>query len=100
MHQPLLRVFIGYDPVETVAWHTFAHSILRQSSIPVALVPVNLGNLGGKFTDDWALHSYNQSLDLCLPPLSVLVFRRDDVKSLKRAEEEERRAAEAAVPTA
>jgi hypothetical protein len=50
MHQPLLRVFIGYDPVETVAWHTFAHSILRQSSIPVALVPVNLRNLGGIYT--------------------------------------------------
>ena len=48
--QPLLRVFIGYDPVETVAWHTFAHSILRQSSIPVALVPVNIRNLGGIFT--------------------------------------------------
>ncbi|NBS67072.1 MAG: glycosyltransferase, partial [Betaproteobacteria bacterium] len=48
--QPLLRVFIGYDPVETVAWHTFAHSILRQSTIPVALVPVNIRNLGGIFT--------------------------------------------------
>jgi len=48
--QSLLRVFIGYDPVETVAWHTFAHSILRQSSIPVALVPVNIRNLGGIFT--------------------------------------------------
>ncbi|MFN9427574.1 MAG: 1,4-alpha-glucan branching protein GlgB, partial [Cyanobacteriota bacterium] len=44
----------------------------------------NIGNLGGKFTDDWALHSYEQSLDLCLPPLSVLVFRRDEVKSLER----------------
>lgn len=48
--QPLLRVFIGYDPVETVAWHTFAHSILRQSSIPVAFVPVNIRNLGGIYT--------------------------------------------------
>ena len=48
--QPLLRVFIGYDPVETVAWHTFAQSILRQSSIPIALVPVNIRNLGGIFT--------------------------------------------------
>ena len=44
----------------------------------------NLGNLGGKFTDDWAIHSYEQSLDLCLPPLSVLVLRRDEVKSLER----------------
>jgi 1,4-alpha-glucan branching enzyme len=41
----------------------------------------NLGNLGGKFTDQWGIHGYEQSLDLCLPPLSVLVFRRDEIRS-------------------
>jgi len=44
----------------------------------------NLGNLGGKFSDDWAIHGYQQSLDLCLPPLSVLVFRRDEKRSQER----------------
>jgi hypothetical protein len=47
MHDPLLRIFIGYDPVESVAWHTHAHSILERSSLPVALVPVNVANLRG-----------------------------------------------------
>jgi 1,4-alpha-glucan branching enzyme len=41
----------------------------------------NLGNLGGKFTDEWSIHGYEHSLDLCLPPLSVLVFRRDEKRS-------------------
>ena len=41
----------------------------------------NLGNLGGKFTDEWGIHSYENSLDLCLPPLSVLVFKRDEKRS-------------------
>jgi len=41
----------------------------------------NLGNLGGKFTDQWSIHGYGNSLDLCLPPLSVLVFRRDPIRS-------------------
>jgi 1,4-alpha-glucan branching enzyme len=41
----------------------------------------NLGNLGGKFTDPWAIHGYENSLDLCLPPLSVLVFSRDEARS-------------------
>jgi 1,4-alpha-glucan branching enzyme len=41
----------------------------------------NLGNLGGKFTDEWSIHGYENSLDLCLPPLSVLVFRRDEARS-------------------
>jgi 1,4-alpha-glucan branching enzyme len=40
----------------------------------------NLGNLGGKFTDPWAIHGYENSLDLCLPPLSVLVFRHDPTR--------------------
>jgi len=41
----------------------------------------NLGNLGGRFTDAWAIHDYENSLELCLPPLSVVVFRRDPIRS-------------------
>jgi len=44
----------------------------------------NLGNLGGKFTDAAPIHGYENSLDLCLPPLCVLIFRRDEVRSLER----------------
>ncbi|MFM7267207.1 MAG: alpha amylase C-terminal domain-containing protein, partial [Cyanobium sp.] len=40
----------------------------------------NLGNLGGKFTDAWGIHGYENSLDLCLPPLTVLVFRHDPTR--------------------
>jgi 1,4-alpha-glucan branching enzyme len=40
----------------------------------------NLGNLGGKFTNAWGMHSYENSLELCLPPLSVLVFRHDPAR--------------------
>ncbi len=42
----------------------------------------NLGNMGGKSTEDWAIHGYEQSLSLCLPPLSVLVFRHEEKRSL------------------
>jgi 1,4-alpha-glucan branching enzyme len=41
----------------------------------------NLGNLGGKYSQEWGIHGYEHSLDLCLPPLSVLVLRRDDRRS-------------------
>ena len=41
----------------------------------------NLGNLGGKFTDPYSIHGYENSLDLCLPPLTVLVLRRDERRS-------------------
>ena len=40
-----LRIFIGYDPVEAVAYHTLCHSILSQASIPVSITPINLQNL-------------------------------------------------------
>ncbi len=50
MNQSVLKVFIGYDPVESVAWHTMVHSILTRSSIPLAIIPVNLDNLRGIYT--------------------------------------------------
>lgn len=46
----MVRVFIGYDKVESVAWHAMAHSILEHSSRPVSITPINLANLGGIFT--------------------------------------------------
>lgn len=45
MDSKLLRIFVGFDQVESVAWHTMVHSILSRSSRPVAIIPVNLGNL-------------------------------------------------------
>ena len=36
----MIRVFIGYDDNETVAYHVLAHSIMRHSSQPVAITPI------------------------------------------------------------
>ena len=36
----MIRVFIGYDDNETVAYHVLAHSILRHASQPVAITPL------------------------------------------------------------
>lgn len=36
----MIRVFIGYDENETVAYHVLAHSILRHASQPVAITPL------------------------------------------------------------
>ncbi|MBD2127952.1 1,4-alpha-glucan branching enzyme [Microcoleus sp. ZQ-A2] len=35
----------------------------------------NMGNLGGKWTDEWSYHNQPYSLDLCLPPLGVLILK-------------------------
>lgn len=50
MNFKILKIFIGYDPVESVAWHTMAHSIFSRSSVPVAIIPVNLANLKKIYT--------------------------------------------------
>ena len=36
----MIRVFIGYDSNETVAWHTLCHSILKHSTQPVSFIPI------------------------------------------------------------
>ena len=40
-----LKIFIGYDPKEAVAFHVLSHSLLERSSKPISIVPINLGNL-------------------------------------------------------
>lgn len=41
----MIRVFIGYDPRESVAYHVLSQSILEQSSQPVTITPIALANL-------------------------------------------------------
>jgi hypothetical protein len=46
----VLSVFIGYDPVESIAFYTLSHSILRRSSIPVSIAPVARNQLKDVYT--------------------------------------------------
>ncbi len=41
----------------------------------------NMGNFGGKWTDEWSFHNLPYSLDLCLPPLGVVMFKLDRIKT-------------------
>jgi hypothetical protein len=45
-----LRVFIGYDPREAVAYHVLSHSILRRATRPVAIIPLVRTTLGDVYT--------------------------------------------------
>lgn len=36
----MIRIFIGYDPNETIACHVLAHSIMTRSSQPVSITPL------------------------------------------------------------
>ena len=41
----MIKVFLGYDPRESVAWHVAAHSIMRHASVPVSVTPLVLSQL-------------------------------------------------------
>jgi hypothetical protein len=36
----VLSVYIGYDPMESVAYYTLAHSLQRRCSVPLSIAPV------------------------------------------------------------
>lgn len=45
-----LKIFIGYDEVESVAFHVLCHSILSRATVPVSITPVSLSNLRNVYT--------------------------------------------------
>lgn len=45
----MIRVFIGFDTKEEVAFHVLCSSIIRRASEPVEIVPIMLGSLKGIF---------------------------------------------------
>lgn len=41
----MFRIFIGYDPRESIAYHVLSHSILSRASGPVSITPLVLNSL-------------------------------------------------------
>lgn len=46
----MIRILIGFDPREAVAYNVLQYSIQRRSSVPVAIAPLMLGQLGQVLT--------------------------------------------------
>jgi hypothetical protein len=46
----MLQVYVGYDPRESVAFYTLAHSIFARSSIPVSVAALMRRHLGHLYT--------------------------------------------------
>lgn len=36
----MIPIFVGYDSVETIAWHTLVNSLITRSSLPLAITPI------------------------------------------------------------
>jgi hypothetical protein len=46
----MIRIFIGYDPRESAAYHVFAHSIMARATRPVTIAPLMLTQLSQVYT--------------------------------------------------
>lgn len=65
----MIRIFIGFDARETVAWHVLTHSIMARATQPVSFVPLALNNLGSLMTRERnALQSTDFSFSRFLTP--------------------------------
>lgn len=67
-----LNVYIGYDPREAVAYHVCSNSIIRHSSVPVAIHPLALTNLKSFYDER---HSVANGLTLT-EPTNQFIFSR------------------------
>ena len=50
----MIRIFIGYDPREAVAYNVLSHSIQVRATQPVAITPINLSQLKDQMWRDRA----------------------------------------------
>lgn len=48
----MIRLFVGYDPREAVAFDVFVASVIERSSLPVAVTPLALKNLRGAYEEE------------------------------------------------
>lgn len=65
----MIRIFIGYDEDETVAYHVLSHSIVRHASTPVSITPVARAHVRAFYERDRSeLESTDFSLTRFLVP--------------------------------
>jgi lipopolysaccharide biosynthesis glycosyltransferase len=90
----MIRVFIGYDGKETVAYNVLQHSLVERASQPIAISPIRLSHLHSVFTRQRnALQSTEFSFSRFLAPylcdyqgwalfMDCDVLARDDIARL------------------
>ena len=43
----VIKIVVGFDQRESVAYHTFVQSIIEKSSLPVSFIPLAINTLKG-----------------------------------------------------
>jgi lipopolysaccharide biosynthesis glycosyltransferase len=73
--EKVLRIFIGYDPKEAIAYHACVNSLIRRSSGLLSITPLALNNIKG-YHDNRRQHIEGY------PPTNQFIFSRFLVPSM------------------
>lgn len=99
----MIRIVIGFDQREAVAYHTFCQSILEKASAPVSFTPLVLGSLKGfsethtdgsnafiysRFLTPWLMDFNGWAIFadgdmICLDDIAKLWSLRDETKAVQ-----------------
>ncbi len=63
-----MRIFAGYDPKESIAYHVCCNSLIRHSTKPLAITPLALNNLNYREGQRQTIEGY--------PPTNQFIFSR------------------------
>lgn len=47
----MIRLFVGHDPREAVAFDVFTHSVMKRSTMPISVTPLSLPNLADYYQE-------------------------------------------------
>lgn len=48
----MINLFVGYDPRESIVYHTFCQSVMEHASVPVAFIPLHLPMLKSSYSEN------------------------------------------------
>ena len=71
----MIRVFIGYDDNEKVAFSTLSHSLLKHSTQPLAITPIRLQNIKDIFSKYLQKAPLPSNLEQAMVPSKAIVLQ-------------------------
>jgi hypothetical protein len=79
----MIRVFIGYDDNEKVAFSVLSHSLLKHSTQPIAITPIRLQNIKDIFVRErLPIQSTDFAFSRFLVPYLMQLFRSRNLYGL------------------
>jgi len=73
----MIRIFVGYDNNEKVAFSTLSHSLLKHSTQPISITPIRLENIKDIFVRERLKIQSTEFAILVTPSLWIVICYRE-----------------------